>query len=251
MSLFKKLFGKKQTNESASTTNATEFKVLTKPKASNFQALLEQNGAFSFEKQKKFQEITGNYSWNINLNNGLISFGDNHFTFEVIGSLSFTDYSWMWGWANDKAGIPPNLLEGAAKLKSIGTQNKIEKLTNGHFSVTEGFEHKMGIVATGLLDADAYFCANYGKGTMVVTINKGQIPKIEKNKLAKVLTTFPQFISSFDVNHKQAFLSYLIDREFEIKEKDNENTVEGLKNGKIITGLFDELDRIKNLKGTL
>lgn len=249
MSLFKKLFGKKKTNEPTSSTIPEGFKVDQKPSPKNFSELLSQNGAFSFEKQLKFQEITGNSVWNINLGEGLLSFGAQHFSFEVIGSLSFTDYSWMWGWANDKSGIPTNLLNGALKLKSIGEQNGITELTDGHFSVTEGFEHKMGLVATGLLNADAYFCANYGKGTMVVTIKNGQIPRTEKDKLEKVLTIFPQFISNIEVNHQQAFLSYLLDKEFLIKN--NESTVEGLKDGKTITGLFDELGRLKNLKGAL
>lgn len=249
MSLFKKLFGKKQTNQPTSSTIPEGFKVTQKPSPKNLAELLSQNGAFAFEKQKKFHEITGQFAWNINLSQARLSFGDYHFSFEVIGTLSFTDYSWMWGWANEKSGVPPNLLNGSLKLKSTGEQNKIEELTNRHFPITEGFEHKMGIIATGLLNADAYFCANYGKGTMVVTINEGQIPKIEKDKIEKVLTIFPQFISSFDVNHQQAFLNYLIDRGLEIKS--SENTVEGLKHGKTITGLFDELGRLKNLKGSL
>ena len=249
MSTFKKIFGNTQESKVESSIKTDEFRKLSKSNFDNFGDLLEQHGGLSFEKQQNFNELTGEHSWDINLNEGLIAFGDYNFPFEVIGSLSFNDFSWMWGWANEKSGIPANVLESSLKLKSIGEQNNIEKFVNRHFSVEEGFEHKMGLIVSGILNADAYFCANYGQGTMVVTIKSKDIPRIDNNRLEKVLTNFPQLISSIEINHKNAFLNYLIDRDFQIKN--HENTIEGLKNGKVLVAEFDELNRLKNLNGKI
>ena len=67
-------------------------------------------------------------------------------------------------------------------------ENKqIEEFTKGHFNVEEGFEHRMGLAASGLLHTDAYFCANYGQGTMVLTLKSDAIPEIEGNVCKKKL----------------------------------------------------------------
>ncbi len=257
MSLFKKLFGKKETKEHPIVALTKEFEALgkkdnkttNKTEYSNFQELLEQNAGLSFEKQQIFNDLTGALAWNINLNTGTLSFGNLEFPIQVIGSLSFNDYSWMWGWANSKSGIPENLLGNALELKRIGENKQIRELTEGHFASEEGFEHKMGLIATGIFKTNAYFCANYGQGTMVLTIKSDKISKIDNNQLEKVLTTFPQVISAIDLNHKNTFKNYLIDRNLEINI--TENKIEGIKGGKRLTAEFDDLNRLKSLNGEI
>jgi len=249
MSIFKKLFGKSEKENPISEINQSDFSTIPKTDFKNFSDLVNQNAGLSFEKQQNFNDLTGDSAWNINLNEAKLSFGNLDFPIQVIGSLSFNDYSWMWGWANSKSGIPENLLQRSLDLKQIGEEKEIEEFPNGHFSVEEGFEHKMGIVASGLLDADAYFCANYGQGTMVLTLKSNQIPKIDSNKLEKVLTTFPQLIGGIDLDHKEAFKNYLIDRGFQLKI--SENKIEGLKNNKILVAEFDELNRLKSINGKI
>lgn len=250
MSILKKLFGKSKKQDSNTNINTVNFSTISKPNFNNFTDLVDQNAGFSFEKQISFNDLTGNLAWNINLNSATLSFENLHFPIEVIGSLSFNDYSWMWGWANSKSGIPENLLQSSLKLKQIGEEKQIEEFTKGHFSVEEGFEHKMGIVACGLLNSDAYFCANYGQGTMVLTLKSNAIPKIDDNKLERVLTTFPQVINGIDLNHKEAFKSYLIDRGFKLNTS-SKNKIEGLKNNTILVAEFDNLNRLKSLNGKI
>ncbi|WP_299256352.1 DUF6882 domain-containing protein [uncultured Aquimarina sp.] len=249
MSIFKKLFGKPEKKNTNIEINQSDFSLISKNEFKNFIDLVNQNAGLSFEKQQNFNDLTGGLAWNIDLNTATLSFGDIDFPIEVIGSLSFNDYSWMWGWANAKSGIPENLLMGSLNMKKTGEEKQIEEFTKGHFSVEEGFEHKMGIVASGLLNADAYFCANYGQGTMVLTLKSDKIPKVDENRLEKVLTTFPQVISGIDLNHKEAFKNYLIDRSFEINIQ--ENKIEGLRNNKVLVAEFDELNRLKTLNGKI
>lgn len=249
MSIFRKLFGKKEKVNTSSEIKKTGFSLLSKTDFKTFTDLVDQNAGLSFEKQQNFNDLTGGLAWNINLNTGTLSFGDLDFPIEVIGSLSFNDYSWMWGWANAKSGIPENLLGGALNLKQMGENKQIKEFTEGHFSVEEGFEHKMGLVASGILKADAYFCANYGQGTMVLTLKSDKIAKIDENKPEKILTTFPQVISSIDVNHKEAFKNYLIDRNLEIHITGDK--IEGKRNEKGVIAEFDDLARMRKLNGEM
>lgn len=249
MSIFKKIFGKTEKDNTNPEINQSEFSIINKPDYKNFNDLVNQNAGLSFEKQQNLNEITGGLAWNINLNTSTLSFGNIDLPIEVIGSLSFNDYSWMWGWANSKSGIPENLLKSSLNIKKIGEEKQIEEFTKGHFSVEEGFEHKMGTVASGILGADAYFCANYGQGTMVLTLKSDKIPKIDNNKTEKILTTFPQVIGGMDLNHKEAFKSYLIDLNFKLNV--SESKIKGLKNNKTLVAEFDEMNRLKTLNGNI
>ena len=145
--------------------------------------------------------------------------------------------------------MPENLLVQSNQLKVIGQEKGINELIDGHFNVAEGFEHKIGMMACGLFKCKSYYCANYGQGTLVVTINDDKIPEIDKDRLEKVLTNFPQLISAVDVNHKNTFKNYLIDRDFKLNISDNK--IEGMKDSKVLTAEFDELNRLKSLNGKL
>lgn len=225
------------------------FQNKTKSDFNTFLELLDQNAALSLEKQFLFGDIIESKPWQLDMSLGTISFEELTFPIQIIGSLSFNNNSWMWGWANTQSGIPENLLIQSNQLKNIGTDKNIVELTDAHFQVAEGFEHKIGMIACGLFNSKSYYCANYGQGTLVVTIDSDLIPEIDTNKAEKILTHFPQVISSIDVNHKDAFINYLIDKEFQIAI--TPNTVQAMKNENTITADFDALGRLTSLNGTI
>lgn len=229
-------------------TNSIKVKSMTKSDWKNFDELLEQNIALSFEKQLFFGEIIGSRSWQFDMNSGTITFGDNlSYPVQIIGSLSFIDNSWMWGWANSESNIPERLLKQSNQLKKIGESKQINELTKDIFTVDQGFEHKIGMIACGLFNSKSYYCANYGDGTLVVTIASDKIPGIDLDDYTKILSTFPQLLNSFDFNHRSAFINYLIDRDFEVKMEGN--FVKGDRDGKLIIGEFDNQLRLINLEG--
>ncbi|TPN88077.1 hypothetical protein FHK87_07155 [Aquimarina algicola] len=222
----------------------------TKDDWKSFEELFEQHAGLSFEKQINFSEVIGSEPWQFDMGTGSISFGENlSFSVQIIGSLSFNDNSWMWGWANTKSGIPEHLLQKSNALKKLGEEKQIKELIEAHYSVDPNFEHKIGMIACGVFNANSYYCANYGQGTLVVIIDDKSIPKINMDNIERVMTSFPEFITTMDINHKSAFKNYLLDRGFQIKVEASK--IEGLKNAKTITADFDTLDRLKNLNGTL
>lgn len=244
MSIFENFFNRKKVQTEL---ESDKSKQVCKSEASSFQELLEQHAGLSFEKQSLFGQVIGSSSWQFDMNEGLISFGELEFPIQIIGSLSFNDNSWLWGWANTKSGLPDRLLVQANRLKEIGKQKDIQELNDAHYSVDEGFEHKVGMVACGIFEAKSYYCANYGQGTLIVTIDDDRVPEVDRENFEAVLTIFPQLISSIDLNHKEAFKNYLIDRGFIINEFDM--IIEGEINGRKITGKFDHLGRLISLKG--
>jgi hypothetical protein len=248
MGIFKNLFGGEKPKKK-SEIDSSKFKAIDKIDYNTLEELIEQHAGLSFEKQLVFGDVIGSNAWELDMGKGNIIFGDLDFPIQIIGSLSFNDSSWMWGWANAKSGMPENLLVQSNQLKEIGQDKGIKELTDGHFNVEKGFEHKIGMMACGLFNSKSYYCANYGQGTLVVTIDDDKIPEIDKTRIEKVLTNFPQLISAVDLNHKNTFKNYLIDRDFELNIL--ENKIEGSKNNKVLTAEFDELNRLKSLNGKL
>lgn len=248
MSLFKKIF-KGEKGKQEKEIDQANFSTLRKTSYTNLEELIEQHAGLSFEKQLVFGSLIGSNSWQLDMAKETISFGSLEFPIQIIGSLAFNNNSWMWGWANTQSGMPEALLVQSNQLKEIGQQKNIKELKEGHFSVEDGFEHKIGMLACGLFKTKSYYCANYGQGTLVVTINDDKIPEIEKDRLEKVLTAFPQLISGIALNHKNAFQNYLIDRDLKLNISGNK--IQGLRNDKIVVAEFDEQNRLKSLTGEL
>lgn len=246
MNFLKNLFTGKDVNEKEVSIDVSEFKQLSKSGFSTFSDLLEQHGALSFEKQLILGDIVGANSWQFDMDKGQVSFGANHvFPVQIIGSISFGDNSWMWGWANTQSGIPEHLLVQSNALKQIGEQYGIDEFNNPHFLVDGRFDHQVGLIASGLFKSKCYYSANYSKGSLVFTIDTDKIPEPSAD-LIKVISTFNQFITQIEISHKEAFKNYLIDKGFLLKI-DN-NTISGLKDNTVIRAEFDSLGRLINLK---
>lgn len=249
MSLFKKLFTNKVTNTVSPNDDYSHFQYLHKSDAVDFQDLFEQNAGLSFEKQMIFADTIGSNGWQFDMDKGTIAFGELEFPVQVIGSFAYGSSSWMWEWANTQNDTPENLLTLSRKLKQLGDKQHIYELSEKRFNTEPGIEHKIGMLVCGLFDAKAYYCADYGQGVMVITIDDERIAKVDKDKLEKVPALIPQLISAMDLNHKNMIKNYLIDRDFKLKI--SENKIEGLRNNKILTAEFDEMSRLISLNGKI
>jgi hypothetical protein len=103
------------------------------------------------------------------------------------------------------------------------------------------------MIASGMFNSSGYYIADYGQGAMLVTIKSNTIDKAKTENHQRVLTLFPQLISNFEMNHINAFKSYLIFKGYKLTE--SENSVTGSKNGNSVTGQFDNLSRLTKLNG--
>ncbi len=215
----------------------------------NFIDLLEQNAGLSYEKQLILADIIGEADWQIDMESGLISFGELSFPIQIIGSLSFFDNSWMWGWANTQSEIPDNLLQQAKNLKTLGEEKNIKQLKDSCFLVEEGFEHKVGMIACGIFNSKAYYCANYGEGVLVITIDDEKIPSINKDKFEKIPTVIYTLTANVNLKHKEAVKNYLIDRDFLLDIE--ENKIKASRNKTELIVEFDNLGRLKKLNGEI
>ena len=222
---------------------ATDF-----PPAQTVQALLERYAAIACDKQNNVYEVIGDNSWNADMDAGTISFGPALvFPLQVLGTFSHSSETWLWAWANAQSNLPARLLTQAEQLQNYGEQHGIEILTASEFDATDMDLHTIGCIASGMFGTSGYYLANYGQGTMLVTLKGEQIDQLPKNDFARITTAFPQVISTFELHHRPAFIQYVTQKGYSVTE--TADTVSAAVDFGTITATFDHLGRLANLNG--
>lgn len=212
------------------------------------QELIERFGGIAFDKQYDFATVIGNNNWNIDMTKEEISFGPNlDFPIQVLGTFSHSSETWLWAWANTKSGLSEHIMQQALQLKKYGEDQEIDLFSNSSFDFSKDELHRIGLIASGMFDASAYYIADYGQGAMLVTIKSDLVDRQRQDDHLRILSVFPQVISQFEMNHKIALQWYLEEKGYKISEQGAQ--LIATKGGETITAEFDELSRLTNLKG--
>lgn len=243
MGFFNNLFNKEN-----KTTNPAIQQPENKPAYKTEQELIAAYGGIALEKQMDLGDVIGSNSWNADMTKGTISFGENlTFPIQVLGTYSHSSQTWLWAWANEQSGLPANIIQQSLQLKKYGDDNGIDLLTNSSFDFNEQEMHLIGLIAAGIFNTSGYYIADYGQGAMVVTITSNIIDDARKDHHHRIPTVFPQLISLFDMNHKEALTAYLNAKKYTVSI--NNDQVTGNKDGNTITAKFDTLNRLTQLNG--
>lgn len=221
---------------------------LTPPPAQTEQELLERYAALAFDKQNDLYEVIGDNAWNVDTAAGTISFGPGLvFPVQILGSFSHTSETWLWAWANAQSDLPAPLLSQAQQLRAYGELYGIELLTASEFDATEHDLHLIGCIASGMCGASGYYLANYGQGTLVVTVKSELIDRVPKNDFARMASVFPQVISAVEMHHRPAFVHYATQKGYPVTE--TADAVSAAIDSGTLTATFDHLGRLASLKG--
>lgn len=244
MGLFNNLFKKKEVN-TKSTINQQN---ITK----NFSSendFLEKFGANALDKQRNLFAIIGENSWNIDMEKEEITFGQNlTFPIQALGSFSYSSETWLWIWENKAGGYAESVMKQALELKKYGEENNIDLLKVGKFDAINSDLHLIGMITSEMFDSSSYYLADYGEGILVVTIESNTIDNFQNEEHVRILTVFPELISSFEVNnHKTALTNYLTLKGYEIKSEGNK--VKAKKNEKEIIAEFNDESLLIKLNG--
>lgn len=245
MGLFNNLFKNKKAENNSVSINGIESTKHFK----NENDFLETFGANALDKQRNLFGIIGENSWNVDMNKEEITFGENlTFKIQVLGSFSHSSETWLWIWENKAGGYSESIMKQALSLKKYGEENDIDLLKVGKFDATNEDLHLIGMIGSEMFDSSCYYLADYGQGIMVVTIKSNIIDDYKYDDLARILTVFPELISTFEIqNHKSALNNYLISKDFQIVHEENELKAE--KNDRKITAAFNDNNLLTSLNG--
>jgi hypothetical protein len=142
-------------------------------------------------------------------------------------------------------------LELAKEFRAYGKKYKIDELTKASRELALNDVHSFGLVALGMFEADGYYVGNFGAGALLVTVKDRslrQASSLEEAHL-KILSVYPQFISLFEIKaQKKVLQNYVTAKEYRIIENTETHLI-ARRGEKEIIGIFDEEDRLTQLKG--
>ncbi|MBD2119948.1 DUF6882 domain-containing protein [Trichocoleus sp. FACHB-262] len=214
-----------------------------------FAELLLAHGAAAFDQQLCLSELLGEHTWWFDMEAGTLEFNETlTFPVQILGSESDSSQTWLWSWANAESHIPEQFLQDALELAAFGDRAAIAELKQPQLSLSDEINgHALSMVASGLCQANAYYCAPYAGGALFVLLKQADYRWPIDDPIARIAFVFPQFISTFSLsNHRQAFACYLGFYNLEVSEQ--ENYVLGRFNGdRAITAKFDQNQRLIEL----
>lgn len=193
-------------------------------------------------------------NWNVDFSQETISFGNDAYPVQFIGSESSSSNTWLWGWAN-KSQLPENVLTEANRLKKLGETYGLEALTIPQFELSESYNgHNLSIICAALNDNNVCYYRGPHQGGAIFVEFYGIPYEVFQPVSAKTfLDVTSQAIQQYSVEHKIFVTSFLFQNETPYKWS-GDTLVATFKNGETINISFERIDnlwRIKGINGTI
>jgi hypothetical protein len=171
--------------------------------------LLTRYAIVATEKQYRLAEVVGERPWQLSLESGRLSFGDDlAYSVQILGTESYKNGSWMWGWGNKASSIPERLLAAAVRMREYGAQHRIRPLEERTFLLEVATGYALSSIGSGLLDAAAYYRAPFDEGAVYLLIDDTAFPRDREPAAERMVRAIRKGLQSFDIDHADALAAY-------------------------------------------
>ncbi|MGL4669904.1 MAG: DUF6882 domain-containing protein [Methanobacteriaceae archaeon] len=215
-------------------------------KGESFLSLLNKFGPYALYKQENLASFIGDDEGELDIENGKIIFESFEAPIQILGFNNGKE--WIWAWDNDDIGFPDDLIQDVKKIHEIGQKYDIIDFTDNSIDIGLDESHYLAMVATMILDSDAYYIAKYGNFDLFVSIKSDEIPA--DTSLDGFVKPFQNFATSFFghdvIKHRKAFEYYTLLHKYHFKERDN-FSVAKIGQARVIVG-FTENGNINNIQ---
>lgn len=185
------------------------MKVIDKPvtieKEDSFKVILSKYGALALDKQENLSELIGETVGELDIENGIIAFGDIELPVEILGFYSKDMNQWSWGWNNEDI-FGSDLVSSTFKIRELGEEFDIIEFKSPFIQADFDACHTLAMTASSILGMDAYYAVSEDDLDIFVIIKSDLIK--ENNSVKKFRDTFYTFQKNFNVYPKIAFESY-------------------------------------------
>ena len=154
--------------------------------------------------------VVKNRDWNVDFDRGIISFGEDKYPLQFLGSEANSSNTWLWAWENIN-GFDDKIISLAREIKAKGEKLNLEALTTAEINISDELNgHTLSIVACGLADKNyCYYRDPYSDGAIFVAFD-GVDEKVFSSVSAKEFVDIVvRCIQQFSLNHKLFVESFL------------------------------------------
>jgi hypothetical protein len=172
---------------------------------------LEQFALHSLEKQDKLALLLGDFTHVIDIDARTIRINESlEISFQVLGTESDNTMIWLWAWADEQPeDIPEDLIRASRELREWGLQKGIQEFSIPSLDLHKAEGHALSMIAGGLCNASCYFRDAYEGGSAFMLLFDKRIDAQPSFDLLRLSHRFLDLISLFELNHRNALLSYL------------------------------------------
>ena len=189
------------------------------------------------------EHVVKNRDWNVDFDRGIISFGNDEYPLQFLGSEATSSNTWLWAWENINE-FDDKIISLAREIKVKGEKLNLEALTTAEIDISDELNgHTLSIVACGLADKNyCYYRGPHSGGAILVAID-GVDEKVFSSVSAKDFVDITiKCIQQFSLNHKIFVESFLEWNKTKYKLQGDTIIADFEKDGKLMI----ELEKIEN-----
>ena len=189
------------------------------------------------------EHVVKNRDWNVDFDRGIISFGNDEYPLQFLGSEATSSNTWLWAWENINE-FDDKIISLAREIKAKGEKLNLEALTTAEIDINDELNgHTLSIVACGLADKNyCYYRGPHSGGAILVAID-GVDEKVFSSVSAKDFVNITiKCIQQFSLNHKIFVESFLEWNKTKYKMQGDTIIADFEKDGKLMI----ELEKIEN-----
>lgn len=209
---------------------------------------IEHYGLLSLEKQDKLTLLVGEHMHEIDLENGKIRFDDVEFPFQALGTESDNTLTWLWAWADEQTEVPVDLLTAARELRDWGEREGIREFVVPGVDLDKADGLAFSLIASEVCKASCFYRDVYEGGSLFVLLFDSTIDRQPSFDLARLSKQYSDLISRYEINHRNALLSYLNAKGLSPLSHGSQITGK-LETGELLNAEFDNAGRLMSLNG--
>lgn len=198
------------------------MKVIEKPveieNGDSFKTILSKYGALALDKQENLSELIGEAIGDIDIEKGVLTFGDIEFPAQILGFYMQDAKQWSWAWDNEDI-FGEDLIKSSCEIKAIGEEFNIKEFTSPVLNADFNDCHTLAMTATSILDMDAYYGVSDEGLDIFILIKSDLIEEINSPK--KFRDTFYTFQKNFNIYPRIAFEAYTKLKGYRFKPHDD------------------------------
>ena len=168
------------------------------------------------------EHVVKNRDWNVDFDRGIISFGNDEYPLQFLGSEATSSNTWLWAWENIN-GFDDKIISLAREIKAKGEKLNLEALTTAEIDISDELNgYTLSIVACGLTDKNyCYYYGPHSGGAILVAfdgVDEKVFTPVDAKDFADIVV---RCIQQFPLNHKLFVESFLEWNKTKYKWKEN------------------------------